>query len=145
MGYEILRMPKTDEGVKNTLLTIEPFLAAMHPPEDDTVHGEFNFSMDHFLFLWHAGGVFLLLKRDDAGEPIMVAFCTQYNDLWTNRKRIEIQKVAMRDTLDEEEEKQSMVKYLKGVASLLKFDQLFYNISYADGSILRQMVWNDKG
>ena len=102
-------------------------------------------AMDSFLMLWDTGGLFLLVKRDTAGQPILVAMCSQYKDLWSSNIRVEIQRVTMSNELDEQTEKDSLIKYLKGIASLLKFDQLYYHTYYADGGVYRDLVWNSKG
>ena len=124
MQFEVLRMKGTDEQVKNDLRELVPFLGSMYTDQDERLHGELAFQMDSFLFLWDNGGVFLLLGRNENRELQMVAVCSQYRDLWTGTMRVEIQRVAMVQGLDSQTEIDKMVKYLKGVSSLLKFKQL---------------------
>lgn len=145
MSYEILRMPKSDDTVKEVLFEIGAFLDAMYSKEDEKINGPMRLAMDSFLMLWDTGGLFLLVKRDNAGQPILVAMCSQYKDLWSSNIRVEIQRVTMSNELDEQTEKDSLIKYLKGIASLLKFDQLYYHTYYADGGVYRDLVWNNKG
>lgn len=144
MTYEILRMPNDEQKLHDTLEGINMFLGAMYSEDEDAVHGPINFNMAHFLFLWDTGGVFLLVKRDDTGNPCLVALCNQYSDLWSNRSRVEIQRLAMLETYDEQKERTELITYLKGVSSLLKFDQLYYNTFYSDGSMFKELVWNGK-
>lgn len=145
MSFEILRMPQTDDAIRTSLESVSEFLIAMYSEKELELHGEMNFLFDNFLFLWGEGGLFLLIKRNEVGNIVLCAVCSQYRDLWTARPRIEIQRVSMLTELDETTERQAMINYLKGVSSLLKFNQLYYNTHYADGSILREMVWNEKG
>lgn len=142
--YEVLRKPQDDEATLRMLEEVEAFLTAMYDEREVAIHGEVNFSIEHFLFLWTTGGIFLLVKRDDTHKPCLVAMCSQYRDLWSGRMRIEVQRISMIDSLDEATERQGVIDYLKGVSSLLKFDQLYYNTHYVDGSVFREMVWNDK-
>lgn len=144
MTYEIVRMPQGETQIREFLENIGDFMAAMYPPEEEAVHGPLRFIMDHFLYLWDNGGLFFLLRKNDNGEIIAVAIISQYRDLWSNRPRVEIQRFAISDTLDEQKEQKDMVDYLKGVASLLKFDQIYYVRHYADGSMFKELVWNDK-
>lgn len=142
--FEIVRMPKDEGNVKLMLDEFGDYIAAMYSEGEQTVHGDFNFGLEHFLFLWDSGGVFLLVRRDKSNEIISLAMCSQYIDMWTARNRVEVQRVVIKDTQDEATERQAIIDYLKGVASLLKFTQLYYNTHYIDGSILRELVWNDK-
>ena len=143
MQFEVLRMKGTDEQVKNDLRELVPFLGSMYTDQDERLHGELAFQMDSFLFLWDNGGVFLLLGRNDNRELQMVAVCSQYRDLWTGVTRVEIQRVAMLQGLDSQTEIDKMVKYLKGVSSLLKFKQLYYCEQYEDGTIVKRLVHNE--
>lgn len=145
MTYEVLRMPKEEQAITSSLEEVSPFILSMYPEEEQKIHGEFAISFENFLFLWDNGGLFLLTKRDEQGKLLLVAMCSQYRDLWSNRPRVEVQRVSMLDMLDEQFEIDSVVKYLKGVAGLLKFDQLFFNEYYPDGSVMRKLIWNDKG
>lgn len=142
MSYEVLRMKATDEQVRNDLRELVPFLGSMYTDQDERLHGELAFQMDSFLFLWDNGGVFLLLKRNEQQELQMVAVCSQYRDLWTGVARVEIQRVAMVQGLDSQAEIDAMIKYLKGVSSLLKFSQLYYCEQYEDGTVVKRLVYN---
>lgn len=144
MSYEVIRMPNGDEAVQQVLLQIEPFLASMFSESEERVHGKVQFAFDHFLFLWHTGGVFLLAKRDSDGDIQLLAMCNQYSDLWTGTPRVEVQRVALSADLDETTERQAMIDYLKGVSSLLKFSQLYYNSYYTDGTVVKELVWNER-
>ncbi len=144
MRYDIVRMPKTDEAIRKALEPLEPYIAAMYSEQEEEVHGPFQFMMDQFLLLWSIGGAFIIVKRDDEGNPMLVALCNHYTDMWCSRSRVEIQRLAMGNLLDEKTERDALINYLKGVSSLLKFDQLYYNTHYVDGSIYKELVWNDK-
>ena len=144
MRYDIVRMPKTDEAIRKALEPLEPYIAAMYSEQEVEVHGPFQFMMDQFLLLWSIGGAFIIVKRDDEGNPMLVALCNHYTVMWCSRSRVEIQRLAMGNLLDEKTERDALINYLKGVSSLLKFDQLYYNTHYVDGSIFKELVWNDK-
>lgn len=144
MRYDIIRMPKNDDAIRRVLEPLEPYIAAMYSEQEEEIHGTFNFQMDQFLLLWNAGGVFILTKHDEQGNPMLVALCSHYNDMWSGRSRVEVQRVAMGNLLDEQEERTALIEYLKGISSLLKFDQLYYNTHYVDGSVYRELIWNDK-
>lgn len=144
MRYEIVRMPKTDDAIRKALEPMESYIGAMYSEQEEEIHGPFNFMMDQFLLLWSTGGVFLLRKVDEKGQLMLVAICNHYRDMWTQRSRVEIQRLAMGELLDAEKEIQGVKDYLIGVSSLLKFDQLYYNTHYVDGSVYKELVWNDK-
>ena len=144
MRYDIVRMPKTDDAIRRVLEPLEPYIAAMYSEQEEEIHGEFRFQLDQFLLMWNVGGAFIIVKRDTEGNPMLVALCSHYNDMWSGRSRVEIQRLAMGDLLDADTEREALISYLKGVSSLLKFDQLYYNTHYVDGSIFKELVWNDK-
>lgn len=144
MRYDIIRMPKTDDAIKRVLEPLEPYIAAMYSEQEEDIHGKFNFQLDQFLLMWSVGGAFIIVKRDDEDNPMLVGLCSHYNDMWSGRSRVEIQRIAMGDLLDETAEREALISYLKGVSSLLKFDQLYYNTHYIDGSIFKELIWNDK-
>lgn len=65
---------------------------------------------------------------------------TQFKDIWSNKPRVEIQRVAVTDGIGEEEV-DGIIDYLVSVRKLLNFDYLFYIQRDADGNEYKRMKW----
>lgn len=143
--YEIVRMPTDADEVKEVLEEYLPFLDAMYTEHDEAVFGEVNFLLDHWLFLWDTGAGYFLTKRDDNGELVLVAMLTQFRDMWHGRSRLNIHRLAVADeSMDSTEGITEVIDYLKSIASLLRFDLLFYISRDTMGNEVSELVWNAK-
>lgn len=142
MRFNIVRMPKEDEQVRTYLQGVAPFLDAMYTQDDEKVHGDLVFAMDYFLFQWDTGGVFFLEYRSDANELVGLALCVQYQDMWSGRNRVEISRYAIENTIEENTFFADIKNYLIGVASLLKFTQLYVHYRDSKGNEAKYLEWN---
>lgn len=140
--YEIIRMPAEMDKQQEILTELSPFLAAMYPESDEKLFGELKFKLDHWLFLWDTGAGSFLTKRNKAGELVFVAMLTQYEDIWHGRPLLDIHRATVMDGLDHEEEINGAFDYLKSIASLMKFNLLYYTSRDDKGNIYRHLIWN---
>lgn len=145
MTYEIIRMPTTEDDLNKMLEEYSPFLSAMYPPEEEAVFGPINFILDHWLFLWDTGAGYFLTKRDQSGQLQLLAMLTQYRDLWSGRPKLEIHRVAIGSdpAIDGDAEVMNAVEYLKSVASLMRFDFIFFNHRDDKGNEFKDLIWSN--
>ena len=144
MNYEIVRMPTDQDELQQLLEELSPFIDVMYSKADETIFGEMNFLLDHWLFLWDNGAGYFLIGREQ-GELQSVAMLTQYTDLWCGRPRIDIHRFAVAsEALANEKTLLAMVDYLISVASLLQFELLFYTTRDDSGNEIKELIWNSK-
>lgn len=145
--YDIVRMPTDEAELRKQLEEFSPFLSAMYLPEEAALFGPINFILDHWLFLWDTGAGYFLTKRDASGRLLALAILTHYRDLWHGRPRLEIHRMALAGDpgLDSEVEVANAIEYLKSIASLLRFDMLYYNSRDDKGNELKELVWSTRG
>nr|DAD83102.1 MAG TPA: hypothetical protein [Podoviridae sp. ctlpi2] len=146
MTYQIVRMPTDKDELTEKLTEYTPFLDAMYTEQDIKLFGEVNFILDHWLFLWDTGAGFFLEKRGDDGRLLVLAMLTQFRDLWHARPRMEVHRMVLSgaDNLDDEAEVNGVIEYLKSVASLMRFDLLYYTSRDDKGNELKELVWNGR-
>lgn len=143
MRYNIVRIPKSDEALAETLGELAPFLEAMYTEEDAAVHGPFNFDLGHWLFLWDSGAGFILESRSDAGQLMGAAMCTRFRDLWSGKMRVDMQRYAfaIEDNTTALAELMNMKDYLVGVESMLGFDELYIIKRTVETNEIKELTW----
>lgn len=143
MNYSIIRMPKSDEDMAQTLSNFGPFLDAMYTAFDREKHGPQNFMMEHWLFLWDQGACFLLAGHDDKGTLRSLGMCTKFRDMWHGKTRVEIHRYSFADMTDDESKTElvNMGKYLQSVADPLGMAELYIVHRTDCGGEYKELVW----
>lgn len=143
MTYKIVRMPKTDEKLQEVLERIAAFIDGMYTEHDAKWHGPMRFQLPHWLYLWDSGTGFFVEKTNSEGKTVALAMCTKFNDMWSGRARVDIVKFSLLagETGEDGAEVEELAEYLKGVNTILQFEELYYSRGVDNGGEYKELIW----
>lgn len=138
MKVEIVRCPDSEEATVEQLTDLAPYIDAMWTDNDIAIHGELDFAMDMWLFLWQSGHG-LYLKLTEGSLIVGVVIATLSTCLWSGKTRLDIHRYVVKD--GDVAILTNLTDYLINNASLLGFDELYLSKRSLEGHEIKELIW----